>query len=207
MSATAAYVLPERAQQPHPTGHPKRADDTRSIEIVTTRSQRLARPRLAYSLIIIAGLFAVLASQLLLSIALADGAYQISALRAEHKEVSRAQQSVTEDLNVLQSPQNLAARAESLGLVSNTSAVYLNLATGAVLGVPHAAKSGAGSVIGANGNLLIANALLEGVPATMTPVASTADSQTALTNGAPSPLSTTDSVASTPTGIPGPTTR
>jgi len=199
--SSVAYALPER----HP--QPRRADDTRHIEIVTTRSQRLARPRLAYSLIIIAGLFAVLASQLLLSIALADGAYQISALQAEQKEVSRAQQSVTEDLNVLQSPQNLAARAESLGLVSNNNAVYLNLANGAVLGSPEAARAGAGSVIGANGNLLIANSLLVDVPSTMTPVGPTADSQAEPTAGAPSTLSNTESVASTSTGIPGPTTR
>ena len=201
MSAAAAFALPERRPQP------KRADDTRHIEIVTTRSQRLARPRLAYSLIIIAGLFAVLASQLLLSIALADGAYQISALQTEQKEVSRAQQSVTEELNVLQSPQNLAARAESLGLVSNNNAVYLNLANGAVLGSPTAAKAGAGSVIGANGNLLIANSLLADVPSTMTPVAPTADTQTAPTTGAPSTSASAESVASTSTGIPGPTTR
>ncbi|MEX1077509.1 MAG: hypothetical protein WED09_00180 [Homoserinimonas sp.] len=199
MSANAAYSLPERSAQP------KRADDPRHIEIVTTKSQRVARPRLAYSLIIIAGLFAVLASQLLLSIALADGAYRISALQTEHKELSRAQQSVTEQLNVLQSPQNLAARAESLGLVSNNSAVYLNLATGAVLGSPKAAAAAAGSLTGGTGSLLIPNSLLEGVPSTMTPNAATADAQQA--PGAPATAPVTRSVASTSTGIPGPTTR
>src|SRR5690554_911089 len=208
MSAAAAYARPERHPQPRHT------DDSRHIEIVTTRAQRLARPRLAYSLIVIADLFAVLATQLLLSIALADGAYQISALQAEQKEVSRAQQSVTEDLNVLQSPQNLAARAESLGLVSNNSAVYLNLATGAVLGSPSPAKAGAGSVIGDNGNLLIDNALLVDVPSTMKPVTPVADATKPVvpttgtaTTGAPATSPTSDSVASTSTGIPGPTTR
>ena len=135
-----------------------------------TRIQKpQARPRLVYSLIIIVGLFAVLASQLLLSIALADGAYQISALQAQQKELSRAHQAITEELNVLGSPQNLAARAESLGMVSNNSAVYLNLADGAVMGSPSAARAGAGSVIGANGSLLISNALLADVAATMDP--------------------------------------
>lgn len=198
MRTSAALSLPERTPRHKPVA------DTRHIEIVTTRSQRRARPRLAFSFIIIAGLFAVLASQLLLSIALADGAYQISALQADQKELSRAQQSVTEELNVLESPQNLAARAESLGLVSNNSAVYLNLATGAVMGSPSAAKPGAGSVVGANGSLLIPNLLLAGVPATMTP------SETAVATqvpGAPAPTSPTGSVASTSTGIPGPTTR
>lgn len=189
-----AFTLPGHAPQ-HPQAQP------RHIEIVTTRSQRRARPRLAYSLIIIAGLFAVLATQLLLSIALADGAYQISALQTEQKELNRARQSVTEQLNVLNSPQNLAARAESLGMVSNNSAVYLNLADGAVMGKPTAAKAGAGSVIGGNGSLLIANSLLDGVPGTME------EKKPAATSGAPGVQPPTDSVASTSTGIPGPTTR
>src|SRR5690554_3368795 len=128
MSASAAHSMPVAAPRQKP------APDTRHIEIVTTRSQRRARPRLVFSLVIIAGLFAVLASQLLLSIALADGAYQISALQTQEKKLTRAQQAVTEQLNVLESPQNLASRAESLGLVSNNSAVYLDLATGAVMG-------------------------------------------------------------------------
>ena len=198
MSASAAYSLPERMPRHKP------AADTRHIEIVTTRSQRRARPRLGFSLIIIVGLFAVLASQMLLSIALADGAYQISDLQAEQKELSRAQQSVTEELNVLESPQNLAARAESLGLVSNNSAVYLNLATGTVMGSPTAAQAGAGSVVGGNGSLLIPNSLLIDVPATMTPSETVA---TTAVTGAPAATTPADSVASTATGIPGPTTR
>ncbi|MHA6668285.1 hypothetical protein ACX3O0_05400 [Homoserinimonas sp. A447] len=196
--SSAAMSLPERMPWRKP------AADTRHIEIVTTRSQRRARPRLAFSLIIIAGLFGVLASQMLLSIALADGAYQISDLQAEQKELSRAQQSVTEQLNVLESPQNLAARAESLGLVSNNSAVYLDLATGAVMGSPTAAQAGAGSVVGGNGSLLIPNALLADVPGTMTPAETTA---TGGVVGAPTGTTPGDSVASTATGIPGPTTR
>lgn len=198
MSPSAALSLPERMPRHKP------AADTRHIEIVTTRSQRRARPRLGFSLIIIGGLFAVLASQMLLSIALADGAYQISDLQAEQKELARSQQSVTEELNVLESPQNLAARAESLGLVSNNSAVYLDLATGAVMGSPTAAQAGAGSVVGGNGSLLIPNALLAEVPGTMTP------SETAVTAGvvgAPAGATPNDSVPSAATGIPGPTTR
>jgi hypothetical protein len=208
MSASAAFALPEQSPGRQP------APDTRHIEIVTTRGQRRARPRLAFSLIIIGGLFAVLASQLLLSIALADGAYQISALEAEQKELSRAQQSVTEELNVLESPQNLAARAESLGLVSNNSAVYLNLATGAVMGSPTAARAGDGSVVGGNGSLLIPNALLADVPGTMTVTEVTAGDTTAGAaagseqgTGAPLTSGGTGLVASTATAIPGPTTR
>lgn len=197
MSAALAHAPGQRSPQE------RLARRSRHIEIVSSREQRQARPRLAYSLIIIAGLFAVLASQLLLSIALADGAYQISALQSQQKELNRAGQAVTEELGVLSSPQNLAARAESLGMVSNNSAVYLNLADGAVMGSPTAAAAGAGSVIGTNGSLLIANSLLADVPTTMTPVAPA----TSVNTGAPQTTLTTGSVASTTTGIPGPTTR
>ena len=193
MSSNLAFALPRHLPEHQ---NPQR----RHIEIVTTRDQRRARPRLAYSLVIIAGLFAVLATQLLLSIALADGAYQISALQAQQKDLNRAQQAVTEQLNVLNSPQNLAARAESLGMVGNNSAVYLNLADGAVMGSPSAANAGAGGVIGANGSLLIANSLLANVPGTMTP-------PTDGVAGAPLTEQPDGSVASTTTGIPGPTTR
>jgi hypothetical protein len=202
MSAATAHALPESAPRWGSSA------GKRHIEIVSTRGQRRARPRLAYSLIIIAGLFAVLASQLLLSIALADGAYQISALQTEQKELARAQGSITEQLNVLESPQNLAARAESLGLVSNNSAVYLNLANGAVMGSPTPAQAEAGSVVGTNGSLLIANSLLDGVSSTMTPATPiTPPDGVTVTPGAPDGPATADSVASTPTGIPGPTTR
>lgn len=199
MSGNLAYALPQQL----PTRAP--GEKRRHIEIVTSREQRAARPRLAYSLVIILGLFAVLATQLLLSIALADGAYQISTLQAEQKELARSHQAVAEELHVLNSPQNLAVRAESLGMVSNASAVYLNLADGKVMGSPKAAKASAGTVAGENG-LLIANSLLAHVPGTV--AGSTQElGEASVFSGAPELPVTTENVASTTTGIPGPNTR
>lgn len=200
MSGNLAFAFPHHSPRRQAPDAP-----TRHIEIVATRKQRLARPRLVYSLIIVGGLFAVLVSQLLLSIALADGAYQISALQAQQKELSRERQAVTEELNVLNSPQNLAALAESLGMVSNSSAVYLNLADGAVMGAPTAAGPDAGSVVGANGSLLIANSLLTGVPSTTKTDGIRAAGDT--TSGAPAGTPPAGSVASTPTALPAPVTR
>lgn len=202
MSSNLAFALPERSQQRHEELDAPR----RHIEIVSTRSQRRARPRLVYSLVIIAGLFAVLMSQLLLSIALADGAYQISALQSEQKELARDRDALTEELNVLNSPQNLAASAEALGMVSNTSAVYLNLATGSVLGEPSAARAGAGSVVGPNGSLLIANSLLASVPAD-TAGADDGDNADAGLAGAPAGSAAGSSVASNAGSLPAPQTR
>ena len=106
-------------------GHP------RHIEIVSTRSQKRARPRVVYALVAVAGLFIILVAQLLLSIWLSDGAYQISGLQQTQRELSRDQQALAESLNVLQSPQNLAGRASALGMVVNTgSQGFLSLAGG-----------------------------------------------------------------------------
>lgn len=103
----------------------------RHIEIVSTRSQRRARPRVVYALVAVAGLFVILMAQLLLSIWLSDGAYQISGLQQSQRELSRDQQALAESLNVLQSPQNLAGQASALGMVMNTgSQGFLSLSGG-----------------------------------------------------------------------------
>lgn len=206
MSASLARALPAS----NPT--PNHEAPARYIDVAPSREQRRARPRLAYAMIVVGGLFAVLVSQLLLSIALADGAYDIAALQADRKELSRDQQILTEQLDVLNSPQNVAARAESLGMVSNDSAVYLSLASGAVLGSPQAASANAGSVVGENGTLLISNALigdLSDMGGLMAAQAAAANSdETPVTDAG---VAVTDaagqSVPSYPNGIPAPVTR
>lgn len=200
MSDNLARVLPAPL--------PREASPAPHIEIAPNREQRRARPKLAYAMVIIAGLFAVLVSQLLLSIALADGAYEIAALQAEQKELNRDEQIATEALDVLNSPQNLAARAESLGMVANDSAVYLDLASGTVKGVPQAARGDAGSVIGANGGLLIPNSLLQTVPDMGAAVAAdAAEAESAANAGESGVNGTGESVPSYPNGLPAPITR
>ncbi|MET1043457.1 MAG: hypothetical protein ABWX59_04965 [Microbacteriaceae bacterium] len=228
MNSNLAYALPER--QTPPTEQP-----TRRIEVAPTRDQRRARPRTVYALATIAGVFAILIAQLLISIVLSDGAYQISALQTEQKELGRTAGTLTEELDVLNSPQHLAASAESLGMVSNANPAFLRLADGAVLGTPTAATEAGGSVIGAGGSLLVANSLLAGVdlagqglpgavpPATpetpaaaeapttgpwitSTPAAGSAAADSPAA-GAPATAPGTGSVASAPNTLPSPTTR
>lgn len=152
MTTNLAYALPARAPrevQEHPL----------HVEIVSTRSQRRARPRLVYALVAVAGLFLILVTQLLLSILLSNGAYQISGLQGTHKELSRDQQTLTESLQVLESPQNLAGRAQQLGMVPNSgSQGWLRLSDGKVLHDPAAAPSG--SVLGTDSSTLIPNSLI-----------------------------------------------
>ncbi len=129
------------------------------ITIAPTRLQRKARPRVIYALIAAVGIFGIIASQLLLSVATSQAAYEIAALEGEATTLSRTWQSLTVELDSVASPQNLAAHAESLGMVRNTNpSVFLRLSDGAVLGHPAAANATAGSVIGAGD--MVPNSLL-----------------------------------------------
>lgn len=142
---------------------------SRHIEIVADRAQRRARPRLVYAIVAVGGLFAVLMTQLLLSIALSDGAYQIASLQNQQRELVRDAETLSEQLNVLQSPQNLAVNAVSLGMVSNSSTAFLRLSDGAVLGSATTARASDRIVLGQDRTTLIGNALLADAASTTTP--------------------------------------
>lgn len=144
--------------------HAPRALPTRApLEVVPTRQQRRARPRALYAVATVAGVFAILLAQLLLSIVLSDGAYRITALEAQRVELDRTAQVLTEKLNVFDSAQNVAANAESLGMVvSSVSPAFLLLSTGAVQGAPEPAGAGSG-VLDGRGDL-VGNVLLTDVP-------------------------------------------
>lgn len=153
-----AATMPIRAGRPVPLAEP--AQHPRHIEIVATRAQRRARPKLAYAVITIASLFAIFAAQLLLSIVVADGAYQVSVLQDEQKGLLRTQDALTEQLNVLDSTQNLSTQAAHLGMVPNRSPLAIDLSTGGVYGLPGSADpAGCGGACN-----LVTNAQVAGVP-------------------------------------------
>ena len=151
-----------------PAPAPRRARDAaehrRPIEVVASRSQRRARPRLISALVTIGGLFAILAAQLLLTIATSEGAYEISSLQGQQSELARDQQVLVERLQVLGAPQHLAAEAQQMGMVASGSTAYLRLSDAVVLGVPAAASASSALVTAPDGSPLIPNRLLEGVP-------------------------------------------
>jgi len=211
VSSNLAFATPLRS--------PAEQEQPRHIEIVSSREQRRARPRAFYAVVVVVALFVLFMAQLLLSIVVSDGAYRIAALQTSQRDLGREQQALSEQLDKLSSPQNLATQAESLGMVlSNTSPVFLRLADGAILGTATAADAGESVITGASGSL-VPNSLLAGVPlVTATPAvdpAIAADAAAALaaatagtpTAGAPTAAPTADSVASNPTTLPSPVTR
>ena len=198
MSALAAAPL--RSPRPAPQRAP--------LEIVTSRPQRRARPRAAHAVVTIVGVFVILLTQLMLSIVLSDGAYRITALESQRIELDRSAQVLTESIEALRSPQHLAANAESLGMVANSSPAYLRLADGRVLGAPVAAGSGAGLLEGtgaAVGNVLLADVTLTGPAlAAAAPGAAASANNAAGVAAAPGAIA---SVPSTAGSIPSPVTR
>jgi hypothetical protein len=176
---------------PAPVEEPARTH----LEVVPSRSQRRARPRALYAAIAVGSLLTIVVGQLLLSIAISQGAYQLNSLQDQQTQLQRSYQAVSEDLNRVSSPQNLAANANALGMVSNSNPAYLRLSDGAVLGAPVPANGAAGTVTGGQGNL-VPNSLLAGVPL-VTQAQQQAQQKTAATGQAGNSASTGAATAST----------
>jgi hypothetical protein len=155
------------------------------------------------------GVFAILLTQLLLSIVLSDGAYRITALEAQRIELDRTAQVLTEQLNVFDSAQNVAANAESLGMVVSTvSPAFLLLSNGTVQGSPMPAGAGSG-VLDGRGDL-VGNVLLTDVPLVTPAAAGAAAVAPAGVPAVSAPSGSLPSAASTvpSTGaLPSPVTR
>ncbi len=147
-------VLPSRAPRPD-----RRRPEL--VEVAPTKAQRRARPRIAYAAVAIAALGILLLAQLGISMVLSQGAYTLNSLSAEQTKLSRTQQSLSEDLRVLDSPQNLARNAQALGMITNSTPVYLDPKTGRVYGTPTPAVADESTASTAN---QVPNALLDQVP-------------------------------------------
>lgn len=202
MSTTLAIDLPDFLPAEYDS-HP------RHIEIVSTRSQKRARPRVIYALVAVAGLFVILMGQLLLSIWLSDGAYQISDLQQTQRDLSRDQQALGESLNVLQSPQNLAGQASALGMVMNTGSQGFLSLSGGVTRAPTAAT--ADTTVAADAAIYTPNALITPDISALGAAAAAA-AAAAVGTGAPAASTGAGSVASTPgapaqTVLPSPITH
>lgn len=201
MSAVSAAVArPLR----HPTGQPL-DQPRRHLEVVPTRAQRRARPRMLPAVITIGGIGVILLAQLLLSIVIANGAYQISGLQSAKHDAVLQQHALSEQLDLLASPQHLAANAEALGMVASGSALYLDAKTGAVTGNSSAPG---GSMLGSGDQ--VSNVLLAGT-ALVTPSASGSATTTDASGGTQAPTDAGTGGAGqapqTPGLLPSPTTH
>ncbi len=135
MSATLAYApRPSGAALRRPADALEIVPQPRRVQIVTTRAQRRARPKLVYALGATGVIFAIFLAQLLITIALSGGAYTITDLQSTEQNLGRTASSLGEKLDTLGSSQNLQANALALGMVSSSQAAFLRLSDGSVLG-------------------------------------------------------------------------
>ncbi len=174
MSTNLALVDPVVAPSRAPRPSRNRPE---LVEVTPTRAQRRARPRIAYAIVAVAALGILLLAQLGISMVLSQGAYELNSLTAEQTKLSRTQQSLSEDLRVLDSPQNLARNAQALGMIANSTPVYLDPKTGRVYGTPTPATPDEATGNTAN---QVPNSLLDDVPL----VAKQGDTSTSKENGA-----------------------
>lgn len=165
-------VVPSRAPRPDRQHRPE------LVEVTPTAAQRRARPRIGYAVVAVAALGILLLAQLGISMVLSQGAYTLNSLSTEQTNLSRKQQSLSEELRVLDSPQNLARNAQALGMIANSTPVYLDPKTGRVYGTPTPAKPDEATASTEN---QVPNSLLNDVPLATQPGATSTSKETANT--------------------------
>ncbi|HEY6741189.1 MAG TPA: hypothetical protein VI110_02435, partial [Lapillicoccus sp.] len=75
-----------------------------------------------------------LVSLLMMNTALASGIYQLKDLRAESGTLTDQQEQLTQVVDDLRSPRNLADRAQQMGMVPAKSMAFVRLSDGTVIG-------------------------------------------------------------------------
>lgn len=109
--------------------------DKRHLKPVETAHGRKPRKSpLFLSIVGVIGVLAILTAQLWLNLSVSGGAYEISELAYEQRELSRSERALQLEVDMLSSPQNLAVEAVSLGMVQNLRPAYLELETNKIIG-------------------------------------------------------------------------
>lgn len=114
-------------------GHPRSSTRPR-LELVPAALRRGAHSRVGMAAVALGSLVLILAAQLVLSILTSEGAYEIARLQVQQRDLTRVERVLTQHVEKLASPQNLAENAAQLGMVVNSTPSYLRLSDGAILG-------------------------------------------------------------------------
>jgi len=141
---------------------PERQSPGRRLHVVDTPARRRRRPKLVYGIVAVIGALAIGAAQMVLSILMTQGSYELSKLNEEQRALTYQKQILEDDIAGLSSPQFLAANATALGMVIDEAPSYLRLSDGALLG-PGQVSFGRSS-IDALGRAAVPNAFVEDTP-------------------------------------------
>lgn len=97
-------------------------------------------PKAKLGVIALTGILSIIAAQLFLSIFIGQGAYEMSKLKFERADVTTQSDILSAEVDSLASNQNLANAAQSLGMIPNSSPVFLKLSDESIIGKPKAAS-------------------------------------------------------------------
>lgn len=156
------------------------------------------RPRLAYGVTAVAGAVVIALVQMVLSILITQGTFEVAALTQQQRELGYDKQVLYDEVAGLGSPQYLAANAAALGMVVADTPAYLRLSDGALIGagVPAPGTSSVDAIgRGAVGNALITDvplvtapgATMEGMPIAENPAGADSTTPPPITDGLPTP--------------------
>ena len=135
MSAQAAAPLVRPAA-------PRRAPAPASTEprIHLVSAPLASRSRVPFILVCMTILVGALVSVLVLNTTMAGGSYEQRELQSQLSELAQREQALLAQLDQEASPEVLAARAEALGMVQDSTPAFVRLADAKVIGDPTPAK-------------------------------------------------------------------
>ncbi|PZS35239.1 MAG: hypothetical protein DLM59_03360 [Pseudonocardiales bacterium] len=109
------------------------------MRVVPPRS--LQAPRAPFVALVVGLLAAGLLGLLLLNTVIAEDSFQLHTLQQRGNALDLQQQQLQRDIDALEAPTALAARARAMGMVPAGSPAFIRLSDGKVLGVPEPATS------------------------------------------------------------------
>ncbi|MDO4919972.1 hypothetical protein [Kocuria sp.] len=110
------------------------------LSVVPRRVSR--RSRLSTVVMCALALAAALVGILLLNIQITQGQYELTDLTGQERALSQENEALTQDIEADSAPQNLAARANDLGMVLAKDVGSIDLSTGKVTAPTRAAEAG-----------------------------------------------------------------
>jgi hypothetical protein len=146
-----------------------------------------------------------LVSLLMMNTALASGIYQLKDLRAQSGTLTDQQEQLTQVVDDLRSPRNLADRAQQMGMVPAKSMAFVRLSDGTVIGEAQPAAADQRLNVVTTAVPPPAPALAPSTPAATAPATSPATAPaTPAANPPATPAATTPATAPAPTPKPTP---
>lgn len=121
-----------------PAAEPGDGAPRRPLSVVPLRAAR--RSRVSTVVMCTLALAAALVGILLLNIQITQGQYELTELTGQERALSQENEALTQDIEADSAPQNLAARANDLGMVPAKDIGSVDLATGAVTPPENAAQ-------------------------------------------------------------------